>query len=100
MSDGPITASAVCAKCGAEPIYQDKPLSWFVGKYVKKPFEVKDAGSPGGPSHERMWVLITHVDESLGELVGILHNSPLCDCGAVFGDHVAAKKAEIIGVES
>lgn len=101
------TEAPVCSGCGIAPVAQDKPLDWFMGKYVKRRFPVtapvlRSSGQevPNPPDAERMWVLVTGINRDKDQLIGILNSSPLFECGIVPGDVVRFKKSEVIGVES
>lgn len=84
--------------CGSEPICQDRPPEWFIGKWVQKRFQVKPG--PGGPAAERLWVYITHVEPHTGRLRGVVDNVPIYECGVIYGSSVSVGIEEIIGVEA
>ena len=96
MSEHPSNIGTAHPECGAELVHQDKPLTWFVGKHVKKKFALLAAPRLGHPTHERMWVKVLCVEDDV--LVGTLDNDPICACGVAYGDEVRAAQHEIIGV--
>lgn len=81
-----------CAKSRHEQMQEmiaDVPLTEFVGKFVKLPFEANG-------HTEHMWVQVTglaeHEDE---ELRGELNNTPALITDYALGDIVEFKKADI-----
>lgn len=73
-----------------DPLYNRKPLEWFIGRCVKMPFQSAD-------SHvEHMWVQII---QRLGDnLLGTLDNNPVVVDGMKRGDPVIVKRVEIEAV--
>ena len=74
-----------------DPTYAERPLSWFLGRHVKKKFPVED----GSERAELMWV---HVTGRLhNKLHGVLECCPkLCDLKA--GSRAIVSRDEILMV--
>ena len=83
----------VCEKHAPKPQPQflEKPLEWFVGKFVKKGFP---AVSPEGrETQEHMWVKIESIQN--GRLRGKLNNDPVYKMDLMSGDTVLVDPSEV-----
>ena len=70
-------AALVCSKCAPQPgRYTNLPVSFFIGRDVKKMFEGKTP-TTGTSKKEHMWVTIYANDGDT--LLGILKNKPVLD---------------------
>lgn len=74
-----------------EPHYRYLPLTYFVGRCVKVPFESED-----NPI-EYMWVRVTGIDGD--KLVGTLDNEPFLDTRLRYGDTVHVLPSEVVMVD-
>lgn len=73
-----------------DPDLAKLPLNSFIGKFVKKAFDVKIDGIP---TREHMWVRVT--DTANGNLIGILNNDPICETTLRIDDEVTVAPGEI-----
>ena len=74
-----------------KPTLTAAPLASFVGKFVKKAFDVSD--EHGRRQREHMWVKVDGVDG--GALVGVLDNDPFYRSEVKAGDRVVVRREEI-----
>jgi hypothetical protein len=74
-----------------DPIYQKRPVEWFIGRCVKIAFE-SDEGRV-----EWMWVHVQAVDSR--HLIGTLDNDPLLCTHIKHGDSVSLSRLQIAAVD-
>ena len=93
----PSNIQVFCGKhrsAAPKPIATDRPLSSFVGKFVKRAFAV--IGPDGCPATEHMWVRVDRVAGT--HLLGVLDNDPVFKAVFKAGDRVTVGRHEIEGV--
>lgn len=90
------------SNCAPKPdaILAQKPLDWFIGKFVKLGFPVvEEIVAQGGPNKEHMWVAVERIateDEGPNgeELVGKVNNDPVFATDWPCDSEVAFKRDE------
>lgn len=89
-----IRVTRCCSNCGdalkPDQQYANKPLQFFVGKYVK----IKFTATSG--DREYMWVAVAEIDGD--NLKGTLNNDPVVCTNLKDGDPVILKRDQIIEV--
>lgn len=80
-----------------DPRWAEKPLEFFVGKFVKTGFLVIHPIS-NKETLEHMWVEVTGVDAETKRLVGALNNEPVYATELILGDTVFVDPARIEAV--
>ena len=73
-----------------DPLWARAPVSWFVGKWVKKGFTTKD----GTHNTEHLWVYVTG---TIGKdvLTGPIENEPVYNVGVQYGEGAWVRLHEI-----
>lgn len=79
-------------------VWADKPLDWFIGKYVKRHFDAIAHNERGEAQcmRESMWIKVDCIDR--GILGGTLENAPFLHTLFEFGDRVNAFPFEVVDV--
>lgn len=97
MSEDPCNIRLVCDKHGPKKLEGATkiPLKSYVGKYVKKSFNVINQNT-GNPTLEHMWVKVKSVEK--GQLLGFLYNDPHFKTDLRHGSIVLVKRSEILEV--
>jgi len=95
----PLANIGMChPECGPKPRpeFREKPVSFFVGKFVKLGFDTVDK-----VKKEHMWVKVTGLAETAGEeLRGELNNDPVLNVGYECGDLLEFSRSEIEQVDA
>ena len=89
----------VCSKHAPkiDPRWAQKPMDFFVGKFVKKGFSALDFKTKK-PTLEHMWVFIEKIED--GRLVGKLNNDPIHEMELALDDTVFVVREDVEAVMS